>query len=562
MTGASPLGTYAALAGAQTYLGSSQGGPLVGRLVANTEFLRALLRYGTFAQYRFFVGEAPEAEALRSLILDRGWIDPARVRVDNVVALPGALARDEISVLHHASHVDRWNDLLALRDRYAAHPIPVTGQVHSLSYPRLMTSYLMTALVQPRACDAIVCSSGSGRAALAHGLGDATRFLASRGVPTPAGEDATICRLPVIPLGVDAEAVAKGDRSRLRRAHAIGDEDVVVLCLGRFSEYDKADLFPVLHAFRNVMNRSQRPLKLMLAGARQGTKTPEMLALWAQALGLRANDVTFLIDFDEADKADLLAAADVFVSMSDNLQETFGLSVVEAMAAGRAVLVSDFDGYRDTVPDSVGLRVRTRWGCDPTPLAGLSALIYERPLHLMLGQAVEVDRYDLEAKLLLLCHDDQLRARYAAAAAAWAHQQFSWAHVIPQYEALWRELAALARSLPRTAGEPLPVMDHARHFGHYTTSPVQETSRERLVRRSAFADELLAKGVDHPVYPDLKNLVAHADIGKALQLAEAPVSLTELRRALLPKGQGAGDALDTFTADFTVGWMLKHGLLE
>ncbi len=43
------------------------------------------------------------------------------------------------------------------------------------------------------------------------------------------------------------------------------------------------------------------------------------------------------------------AAADVFVSLSDNIQESFGITPVEAMAAGLPCLVSDWDGYRDTV---------------------------------------------------------------------------------------------------------------------------------------------------------------------------------------------------------------------
>ena len=47
------------------------------------------------------------------------------------------------------------------------------------------------------------------------------------------------------------------------------------------------------------------------------------------------------------------AAADIFLSLVDNPQETFGLAPVEAMAAGVPVVVSDWDGYRYTVTDGV-----------------------------------------------------------------------------------------------------------------------------------------------------------------------------------------------------------------
>ena len=53
-------------------------------------------------------------------------------------------------------------------------------------------------------------------------------------------------------------------------------------------------------------------------------------------------------------------AADIFLSLVDNHQETFGLSPVEAMAAGVPVVVSDWDGYRYTVQNGVeGFRIPT-----------------------------------------------------------------------------------------------------------------------------------------------------------------------------------------------------------
>src|SRR5205085_2829178 len=54
------------------------------------------------------------------------------------------------------------------------------------------------------------------------------------------------------------------------------------------------------------------------------------------------------------------AAGDVFTSLADNFQETFGLAPLEAMAAGLPVVVSDWDGYKDTVRHGVdGFRIPT-----------------------------------------------------------------------------------------------------------------------------------------------------------------------------------------------------------
>ena len=52
----------------------------------------------------------------------------------------------------------------------------------------------------------------------------------------------------------------------------------------------------------------------------------------------------------------------------DNIQETFGLTPLEAMAAGLPVVVSDWDGYRFTVRDGIeGFLVPTLGG-PPGPI--------------------------------------------------------------------------------------------------------------------------------------------------------------------------------------------------
>ena len=53
------------------------------------------------------------------------------------------------------------------------------------------------------------------------------------------------------------------------------------------------------------------------------------------------------------------SGADIAAYPIDNMQESFGLSLIEAMAAGLPVIASNWDGLRDTVSPDVGIRVPT-----------------------------------------------------------------------------------------------------------------------------------------------------------------------------------------------------------
>src|SRR6516164_5936950 len=68
----------------------------------------------------------------------------------------------------------------------------------------------------------------------------------------------------------------------------------------------------------------------------------------ATARGVR---VTFVDGTQPDTRFAVWHAADIFASLSDSIQETFGLVIVEAMASGLPVVASDWDGYRDLVAD-------------------------------------------------------------------------------------------------------------------------------------------------------------------------------------------------------------------
>jgi phosphatidylinositol alpha-mannosyltransferase len=118
----------------------------------------------------------------------------------------------------------------------------------------------------------------------------------------------------------------------------------------------------------------------------------------------------------DADRARLLAQADVLCAPSLE-GESFGIVLVEAMAAGVPVVASAIPGYVDVLPPSCGRLVPAG---DPTVLAAaLAGLIADADLRVALGAAgrEEARRYDwsrVTEEILEVYEEASARHRAAA----------------------------------------------------------------------------------------------------------------------------------------------------
>ena len=154
-----------------------------------------------------------------------------------------------------------------------------------------------------------------------------------------------------------------------------------------------------------------RAVHLMLAGWAAHPAVAEAFKDGARAFA--ANVRTSLLDGrDPATRRNVWHAADVFVSPSDNIQETFGLAVVEAMASGLPVVASDWDGYRDLVVDGqTGFLVPTVMVEGATAAATARLLVGELTYdHFLaeISQATAVDMPGMAAALGRLVGDPAL----------------------------------------------------------------------------------------------------------------------------------------------------------
>ena len=242
-------------------------------------------------------------------------------------------------------------------------------------------------------------------------------------------------RIARIPNGVDLERFARPvDRGAVRRAHGIAENAFVYLCVGR--NHKKKGYDTLLRAVAPLMDRH---VNITLAAVGAGVS-----ALASQADRLDIADRVHLIETfatcgntDDSTVlptnalVDLYKAADVFVLPS--YLETFGIVLIEAMAAGLPVITTTGPGCRDVV----------RAGVD-----GLSV-----PVH---------DVHTLTAAMWSLFHEPETHHRLAEAAQARA-KFFSWELVTDAYVELYHELIGENRSITKSVARsspPLATMTH------------------------------------------------------------------------------------------------------
>jgi hypothetical protein len=260
----------------------------------------------------------------------------------------------------------------------------------------------------------------------------------------------------------------------------------------------------------------------------------------------------------DREREHLYAAADVFVSPADNVQEAFGQTPLEAMASGVPQVVSDWDGYRDTVVDGeTGFLVPTRWARADRDLEHVPFLDWDLLDHAVLSQSLTVDVNRLGVALATLIENDALRERLARASRKRAVAEFGWNVVVARYDALWLELAAEARRLRFRPARRLANL-RSRFFETFRAYPTEILDDDTPLRASAEGRRVLAGQAPLPAY-----FVA------AAELLDLDVLVAALERLARPGATLGSVARSVRRREFHedharrhVLWHLKQGFAE
>ncbi len=517
----------------------TKGPKLMGRMAAGEGFLDAYLRHAGVERFYCYALERKAAEQFAALAQNLGasavewisWANPAGL------AKAGALYIPDPSLHDHA-----WR-----RRAHDQRAYSLTGITHTTASAGAMDMIAEFALAPVQEWDAVICTAKTVRTMVETLMEEHAAYLKDRlgaqRVPRP--------QLPVIPLGVDCARFAPDADARAaqRAALGIGADDIALLFVGRLSFHAKAHPYPMYLALEQAAKQTGKRLHLIQAGwfandfiegaFRDGARDfcPSVTAHFLDA---RKPEVRFSI----------WQAADIFTSLSDNIQETFGLTPIEAMAAGLPSVVSDWDGYRDTVQHGEhGFRVPTLapaagQGADLADAHAIGIDTYDR----YCGYASQFTAIDITATAeayAALIGNPGLRARMGAAARKTAQSTFDWRHVVARYQALWADLAARRAAGVESAPAHGPIHWPARAdpYTLFADYPTETLSPQHRLEPGGFAGDLAAI-VAHPLFSFAKHRLRLDLCERVLRtvaerggttLADIGAALNDTDRAVLPR---------------------------
>lgn len=331
--------------------------------------------------------------------------------------------------------------------------------------------------------DALICTSSAVRQSVAEVLEAKIDFLRWR---LGMRERPELPCLPVIPLGVHSDDFnfSYHQRNVARESLGLSDDEIGLLFVGRLSFHAKAHPFPMFVGAESVVRQTGKKIVLIMCGWFSNENIKQAFINGASEY-FPSGRTLFVDGGQPAVLASAWAASDIFVSLSDNIQESFGLTPVEAMASGLPVLVTDWNGYRDTVGHGIhGYRIPVLEGLGSAgELLSRKYETGEINYDMYCGLScvlVAADSTVFIQKLALLVNNPRLRRSLGDSGKKHVKENLDWKIIYQRYELLFNDLDGIrvatgekwCASLPLTLCAAPDKQAPDRLFGHFATRKI------------------------------------------------------------------------------------------
>ena len=208
-------------------------------------------------------------------------------------------------------------------------------------------------------------------------------------------------KIEIVPNGIDlSEYDNLPERGEFREKYSIGDDEKIILYLGRIHKIKGLDL--LVKAFADL-TKELDGVRLVIVGPDDGFSS----TLKRQVGDLKIGDkILFRGPLYERAKLGAYVDADVYVLPS--VYEIFGITVLEACACGTPVIVTDRCGIADYVE---------KVGC-----------------------VVEYDKDQLRDAIFKILSDEGLRRRFGEEGRRLVSEEFGWSVIIKQIEKIYENV--------------------------------------------------------------------------------------------------------------------------
>mgnify|MGYP003956179369 CR=1 FL=1 len=203
---------------------------------------------------------------------------------------------------------------------------PVIGLIHSLGTPSAF-QHLQTVFPLLQSNDSFICPSHNTQ-----------QTLINCGLP--------VSYSTVIGYGIDTNLFKPSDNKHsLRQQLHLPTNKTLMLLVTRINPYLKMDITPLLRQLPTLIKQVP-DLTLCIVGNIQNKHYHEQLVHFITELNIE-DHVHWVTEPEQMHT--YYQCADFFVSLSDAPGETFGLTIMEAMACGLPVIINDYAGYKKKV---------------------------------------------------------------------------------------------------------------------------------------------------------------------------------------------------------------------
>ena len=417
------------------------GDKIMGRQAAGWSFLKALVKYNN--QLSVYLRNTHNKNLLLKKI--EPLIDGDRELSLNIINYLEPQKSSNWGGIFYPS--PGISDLASNRSYHGHDSYSIVGITHTTASHNVMSDISRLAFSNVMPWDAVICTSECVLDTVNKILDHQHERMSSKF----SFENLIYPKFPVIPLGIDSDEFIFSESFVLssRKELNINANDIVIVYVGRLSFHAKAHHLPMSLALEQCSKelKEDQKIHIIQTGWFPNDPVKDIFVNEGKKICPSVN-FHFLDGTDQNNKHKTLAAGDIFISLSDNIQETFGITPLEGMASKLPVIVSDWDGYKSTVRNDIdGYRVKTYalkpgLGEDLAYNHMMDSINYDHYIGLSV-QRVAIDVADCIRKLKILIFDKDKRLEYGENARKRATDFFNWPVILNQYKELSKELTSI-----------------------------------------------------------------------------------------------------------------------